>query len=219
MKFTPEELNQLEENLKHPKGEAGVEVARNMNENNISMTRSAISSLPIKDKDLILEIGHGNCAHLTEVLSQADQLKYSGLDISETMFEQAQILNEKFVSSGAASFHLYDGEIIPFEDNMYDQILTVNTLYFWNDPSSFLGEIKRVLKPGGYFSIAFADKKFMDKLPFVRDKFKLYDQQSFEILCEKVEFDLLEIRSYDETVVSKTGEEVERSYLVGVLTK
>ena len=43
---------------------------------------------------------------------------------------------------------------IPYEDNTFDLVTAVETLYFWPTPEADLPEIKRVMKPGGQLLIA-----------------------------------------------------------------
>jgi len=81
------ELKELESQLNCPTGEKGKEIAKEMNNSNIDMTIASIEAIKIKDNNIILEIGHGNCGHLNEVLKQAENIHFFGLEISETMFK------------------------------------------------------------------------------------------------------------------------------------
>jgi SAM-dependent methyltransferase len=60
---------------------------------------------------------------------------------------------------------LYEGKKLPFEDETFDKIFTVNTVYFWENPVEFLNEIYRVLKDDGTFVLTFGQRDFMEKLP------------------------------------------------------
>ena len=77
--ITDKELQELASQLKCPNGIKGVEVADLMNETNISMTLHSIDRLNLHDNNNILELGHGNCAHLPYVLQQKNNLTYNGL--------------------------------------------------------------------------------------------------------------------------------------------
>ena len=72
-------------NLANPEGEKGIEIAEMMDATNISMTMESVAALELDDSNRILEIGHGNAGHLEQLLKLADDLNYTGLDISETM--------------------------------------------------------------------------------------------------------------------------------------
>lgn len=212
-------LEQLASQLSCPKDNIGIEVANNMHENNIRMTRSAIDALQIIDGDLILELGHGSCKHLAEVLDKAKHTSYYGLEISELMQQQASEFNSSATNANRASFHLYDGQKIPFVDNTFHKILTVNTIYFWENPEDFIKEIYRVLKPGGLFAISFADRDFMESLPFTAYGFDLYSKEMVYNLAEVAGFKIKDISSFTEKIKSKAGDEVERLFYVAVAQK
>jgi hypothetical protein len=59
-----EKLKILAQNLANPQGEKGIEIGEMMNETNIGMTLESIKMLLIEDDEHILEIGHGNAAHV-----------------------------------------------------------------------------------------------------------------------------------------------------------
>lgn len=205
--------------LSCPKNAEGIEVANNMHENNIGMTRKAIEALSIANGDLILEIGHGNCRHLPEILNKAENTSYYGLEISELMHKQASKLNKAAIEANRASFHLYNGLQIPFAENTFSKILTVNTIYFWENPEEFIKEIYRVLKPNGLFAISFADKDFMESLPFTIYGFDLYSKEKLYALAEVANFKIKDISSFTEKIKSKTGDKVEKLFYVALLEK
>lgn len=216
-KLTKEELKQLEIQLRCPKGEIGKIVAKNMNESNIDMTLTSINSLKIKDGNTVLEIGHGNCAHLNEVLKQAKNIQFFGLEISETMLNEAKRINSAFSTKNNITFQLYDGENLPFKNNIFDKIFSVNTLYFWKHPIKMLNEIDRVLKKDGVFALTFAQKKLMKSLPFVKDKFTLYDTIDLIPLISKSNLKIKKIIDREKMVTSKDGKLVNRHYSMFLL--
>lgn len=219
MKQDKELLKKLATQLSCPQNEEGIEVANMMHDSNIGMTRKTIAALEITAGDLILELGHGNCKHLSEILSQAENTSYYGLEISELMKKQAAENNVAATQGNRASFHLYNGNKIPFSDNTFDKILTVNTIYFWENPEAFIQEIYRVLKPKGHFAIGFADKDFMESLPFTAYGFDLYSKEKAYSLAEVAGFKVIDISSFTEKIRSKTGDEVERLFYVALAEK
>ena len=140
-----EELQAIASQLKLPTGEKGIEMGNMMNETNINMTKHSIQNLNISNENRILELGHGNAGHVEFLFEQAEKLKYYGLEMSQLMFQEARQINRNFVSQKQAFFSLYDGNTIPFEDELFDKIFTVNTIYFWQKPEELLAEIKKKL--------------------------------------------------------------------------
>jgi ubiquinone/menaquinone biosynthesis C-methylase UbiE len=77
-----------------------------------------------------------------------------GLDYSE---------DSVFVSRRKNARHIHDGRVeichasvssIPYEDDTFDLVTTVETFYFWPAPETDLLEVRRVLRPGGEILIA-----------------------------------------------------------------
>lgn len=189
-----------------------------MNATNIGMTLESIHSLLMEDNEHILEIGHGNAGHLKSFLKIAKDLKYTGIDISETMHNEAKNLNAEFKDQ--AEFVLYEGEKLPFEDEVFDKIFTVNTVYFWKKPVEYLNEIYRVLKDNGTFILTFGQRDFMETLPFTVYDFTLYSNDEMEELISKSQFKRMKISEKEEEIKSKTGDElIKRIYTVLTIKK
>jgi len=214
-----EELQAIASQLKHPTGEKGIEMANMMNETNINMTRHSVKNLQIESGNTILELGHGNAGHVDFIFEQAENIKYYGLEMSELMFQEARRTNRNYVSQKQAFFSLYDGNTIPFEDNIFNKIFTVNTIYFWQEPEKLLLEIYRVLQPKGILCITFAEESFMKQLPFTQFEFELYNTEKAEKLIEKTSFKIINKEKLTEKVKSKTGELVDRAFTTLVLEK
>lgn len=214
-----EELQAIASQLKNPSGEKGIEMAHMMNETNINMIKHSIQNLNISKENKILELGHGNAGHVEFLFEQAKELKYYGLEMSDLMFQEARQINRNFVSQKQAFFSLYDGNKIPFEDESFDKVFTVNTIYFWQKPEELLAEIYRVLKPDGNFCLTFAEESFMKTLPFTQYEFELYSTEKAQDLIGKSAFKIVYNEPQTEKVKSKTGELVDRAFTTIVLEK
>lgn len=214
MPFTTEQLKELASQLSKPSGEQGIEVANMMHDSNLGMTISTVNELNIGDNDSILELGHANGKHIAQILDQAKNTTYYGLEIAELMKQEAE--NQKLANT---SFKLYDGQNIPFEDDSFTKAMTVNTIYFWQKPVELLNEVYRVLKNGGIFCIGFAQKEFMETLPFTQHGFNLYNHEKLQQLVAETSFELVSFTEHVEKVRSKADEMVERNYTVATLKK
>lgn len=214
-----QDLKALSEQLMKPSGERGIEVANMMNENNIGMTVNSIENLELKGNERILEIGHGNAGHLDYLLKKAEKLQYEGIDISELMIQEAVRINKAPIANKQAVFTLYDGTIIPFEQESFDAVFTVNTIYFWSDPAAFMNEIARVLKKGGRFALTFAEASFMEQLPFTKFNFTLYNLEAVQQLVDQAGLTIEKTDLQKEHIRSKTGEMVEREFVTVVIKK
>ncbi|RBQ04939.1 class I SAM-dependent methyltransferase [Pedobacter miscanthi] len=208
------DLKNIARQLSCPEGEHGIKTGEMMHASNVGMTSSAIDALNLQDNDSVLEIGHGNGGHIAQLLSKAENLRYYGADISETIITEAEKINQHFIDKGIVHFNLTDGNNLPFENNQFDKIFTVNTIYFWPNPGEYLKEIRRTLKPNGTFALCFADKTFMQNLPFTPYGFTLYEVEKVKRLLEDADFIIKNTIKKLEQVQSKTGEHVDREYYV-----
>ena len=216
--LSEEDLKNIAKQLACPEGEHGIKTGEMMHANNIGMTTSAIAALDLKNNETVLEIGHGNGGHIAQLLSKAENLHYFGADISATIIAEAEKINQDFITKGKVHLQLTDGITLPFEDGLFDKIFTVNTIYFWTNPSEYLNEIKRILKPKGTLAICFADKTFMQNLPFTPYGFTLYNIETVTERLEKAGFAIKNRLKKIEQIQSKTGEQIEREYYVVTAT-
>jgi ubiquinone/menaquinone biosynthesis C-methylase UbiE len=214
-----EELKEIASQLSNPHGSVGLRVAEVMHKTNISMSIAAIDALRLKDQDAVLEIGHGNCGHLKDVLDKAAGLKYQGLEISELMHEEAIKHSTECGFENEIGFSLFDGKRIPFEDESFDKIMTVNTIYFWKRPLNFLIEIYRVLKPNGICVICYGEEAYMAELPFTVYGFNLYNEEKIKSLIALSPFNVDQTETKSEMVMSKIGGLAKRDYTTITLHK
>lgn len=164
--------------LSHPSGDDGIKTGNEMYINNGDMIRCAVQHLQCRDQDRILETGPGSGAHVAFLLAAARDLHYEGVDISDTMCAMAREINAAEHQAAKVRFHTGNGENLPFARHSFHRALSVNTLYFWQNPALQLAEIYRVLKPGGTFILAYRSRHFMEKLPFTGfGEFRLYSAE------------------------------------------
>lgn len=217
--LSEQELKELAEQLRCPDGEKGILVAENMNSSNASMISETIKSIPFSKARSILELGHGNCSHLATLFSERKGISYYGLEISEAMREAAYCLNESLIKNGNISFGLYNGTAIPFDNNLFDCIFSINTIYFWENPKELLTDIHRVLKSDGSVLLTFTSKETLEKLAFSKFGFTLYTLSDVESLAAHAGFTVERIVEKKENAISKMGTPVERTFYIVQLKK
>jgi len=105
-----------------------------------------------------------------------------------------------------------DAEALPFRERSFDTIVSLEVIYYLNNPSTFIVEIERILKPNGICILSFYNSKldflvtirsFLRKLKFkkmfindgdpsftkLEDLYKYIDRTSLEISrIEKIIF-------------------------------
>lgn len=214
-----DELRELASQLRKPEGAAGLETATMMNETNLTMTLAAFESLGVEPNNAILEIGFGNGGHVAQLLSKNPGVRYTGLDISESMVAEATHRNQGLVDTGTALFHLGDGIQVPFADSSFERVFTVNTIYFWEDQQGYLAEIGRVTAPGGSIAIVYITPEFFDVLPFTKYGFTRPDDADLRKLANSAGLTVDNFDHQSDEVVRKDGTAATRSFTVARLSK
>ncbi len=115
----------------------------------IPETTWTISLLDIQPDDQILELGFGAGRAIELVASQAPNGYTYGIDHSQEMVRAASRRNSRAIKNGQVILHHGDLATLPFADNQFDKVFSIQTFYFWSDPLRTMAEIFRVLKPGG----------------------------------------------------------------------
>lgn len=178
-------LKFLATQLRKPDGEPGRQVGEKMNESNLYINKFTIEELKVAPGDKILEIGMGNGFFIKEIVFSADSVEYFGCDFSETMIAEASKINKQHIADGRVHLHLAAAEALPFDNETFDKIFTVNTIYFWEDLEATFKELKRVLKPGGRLLISVRPESSMQKYPFTKYGFRLFSSESLSDLLEQ----------------------------------
>lgn len=193
----------LVEQLRQPYGARGLQVAALMHESNLNMTHTCFSCVDIVPGDVLLEVGHGNGAHVRQFFEAVPNMSYQGLEVSWLMHHEAMRLNRASVANGKACFKVYDGDSFPFSDQKFEKIITVNTLDFVSDFVRFLSESYRTLKVGGKFGMAFASRDFMRSLPFMPPTFRLFEISQVEQLISNAGFvNVIEVNVHEESIIN-----------------
>ncbi|WP_157783964.1 class I SAM-dependent methyltransferase [Bradyrhizobium yuanmingense] len=127
-----------------------------------------MDALGIEQDDQVLDIGCGHGRSLMELAARAPRGHIVGLDLSELMIEIAAQRNRSLIEAARVELVLSTSESLPFPDGVFDKVQCVHVLYFWKDIETSLGEIARVLKPGGRLGLLFrtnADPKAIASFP------------------------------------------------------
>lgn len=204
----------IAQQLRKPSGEIGLKVAQKMNLSNELMNLVTIEKLNPKPLDHILELGMGNGLFVRKILEKEESIKYCGCDISELMIKEAEINNAFFIKKGQASFVLRKKSTLPFENNTFNKIFTINTLYFWDTPKHQLSEIKRVLKEAGELFISIRPKKVLEQYPFTKYGFTKYSEEDACNLLIEHGFKIIEVVKKEETNTDMLNNVVDREILV-----
>lgn len=196
--FDPKELAAQ---LRKPEGEYGVNLANELNQSNLALSEFTYDHMGLQDSDRVLEIGFGNGKLIPMILNTANDIDFVGIDISETMVDEATKHNKVYVASGMVELKVAGTDSIPYPDNHFDKVATVNTLYFWDTPLEDAEEVYRVLKRGGKLCIGIRPKSETKKFEFTKHGFTLYSCEDAKNLLISAGFADVECFTKEEKVV------------------
>ncbi len=99
-------------------------------------------------KDLqMLEVGSGRGGGSSAIKKYLAPANMTGLDIASNAVEFAN----KTLGREGLTYVQGNAENLPFEKEMFDVVINVESCHAYGSVPKFLEEAKRVLKPGGYF--------------------------------------------------------------------
>jgi ubiquinone/menaquinone biosynthesis C-methylase UbiE len=167
---------QMAAQLRQPAGDEGIATGEWMNKGNMHINADTIKIVAPSANDTILEIGMGNGFFVKDILTPHHSIYYIGCDFSDVMVAEAEKINADWVAAGKARFVFSDMTNMPFDDGVFNKVFTINTVYFWEDASKNLTEIKRVLATSGTFILAFRPKHLMELYPFTKYGFVMFSK-------------------------------------------
>lgn len=162
------------EQFGNPHGFVGKVCCVIMNVINKAMYRKTISLLEVKAEDNVLDIGYGN-GYLLQCIYKKANVNLYGIDISDDMKAQACGKNKRALVEGKLFLEIGDCCDLNYEENYFQAITSINTVYFWSDVVKGLSEIYRTLKDGASFFNVLYTREWLDKLSYTEKGFKKYD--------------------------------------------
>jgi len=146
------------------------------NEGNNDLNSFVMDMLELQSSDRVLEIGFGPGKLINQMAAITTEGVVEGIDFSEVMLKQASRANKHHITHGKVRLQRGECKNLPFENESFNKLCSINTLYFWKDPDKYFLEMFRVIRPGGIIAIGFRDDKQMSNLNLSRDIFTTYSQ-------------------------------------------
>jgi ubiquinone/menaquinone biosynthesis C-methylase UbiE len=200
--------------LANPEGEIGLAIANSLNSINAEALAWAFSAVAPDNGNRILEIGFGNGHTVPRVLELAERLTYAGIDISETMVNEATRFNAAEIADRRVDLRVGTSSRIPFPNAAFDRTLAVNTLYFWSDPAVDLRETRRVLKPGGKLVLGSLSPSSAQANPMFKFGFRFLSQEELVDLLGNAGFPEVSIDVHRGIRKMQNGESYEAEYFI-----
>ena len=106
--------------------------------------RMTLQALGPQAGDRILDVGCGTGLVLRQVQGEVDRASLHGSDLSPAML---QVAGERL--EGRVRLLQARAEVLPYADESFDAVISSSVLHYVPEPEAALGEVRRVLRPGG----------------------------------------------------------------------
>jgi MPBQ/MSBQ methyltransferase len=120
-----------------------------------AMYRLIADDLGISPADRVLEVGFGRGLGSVLIANSYRPAEMHGIDLSPEQVERAHQLNADTLAAyrGRLAFRHGAAEDIPFPDNHFTKLISVEAAQHFEDIPGFVNEAARVLAPGGRLSV------------------------------------------------------------------
>ena len=143
-----------------------------VNDNDIA--RSLLMHIPSAFSGKLLDVPVGTAVFTCQKYQSLPKADITCLDYSEDMLAQART---RFKANDIQNIKTIQGDVgdLPFEDNAFDIVLSMNGFHVFPDKKRAFQDTRRVLKSGGKFLACF----------YIRDRSKISDTLVKYILAPK----------------------------------
>jgi ubiquinone/menaquinone biosynthesis C-methylase UbiE len=121
-----------------------------MEGHHISITRQTLERMRLRPADKVLDLGCGAgwaSRLLAEAVNHADKPgQVVGLDVSDEMIRRARAASTSYDN---LMFVIGSAQQVPWEENYFDKVLSVESFYYYADQERALGELFLVMAPRG----------------------------------------------------------------------
>jgi len=161
--------------LQSPSGIFGKYVLPKLwNRRNRMLNDVTFDALEVQTTDRVLEVGFGGGYLLNRILPAVADGYAAGVDASDAIVKQSQGRFQKPIQSGRMEIICAGAENLPFPQESFNKVCSVNSIFYWNCIARGLSEIYRVLQKDGIFVMTFTSEACL------RDRFSQTDWRFFD---------------------------------------
>jgi SAM-dependent methyltransferase len=143
---------------------------------NQGMNSLALRLLDVRPGEHVLEVGFGGGNLLAAILAEEPE-RAIGVDLSEEMVERSRRRFRRDIAAGRARILHGSVDSLPLGTEAVDKACTLNSLYFWPDPSAAFRELARVIRPGGSLVLGCEAPETLRAWPGHRFGFSVYSPE------------------------------------------
>lgn len=185
MNLPPTPSRLLARELAHPSALLGpLVLAPLWNRRNVALNDAAYEALAVGPDDHVLEIGFGGGYLLRRLSSKATLGLVAGVDVSPSMLAYVSHRERKRIAEGRLVLRCAAAEALPFPGDCFSKLCSVNSLFYWDNPSQAFSEMRRVAKSGARLVLCFTDRRSLARKGFARQGLRLYEKGEIKQMLE-----------------------------------
>jgi SAM-dependent methyltransferase len=169
-----------------------------LNRGNGDQIQRAIAALELASHHKVLDIGFGGGQGFPTLLRVCSEGKVAGIDPAETMVRRARRIWSREIEAMRLQIEHGSVSSLPWDEGRFDRVMTVNTIYFWEDLEAGLHEVRRALAPGGAFLISVLPPQTLERWG--------YTGQGFRVAAPSFYAEAFRAVGFDEVTVQETGD-------------
>lgn len=112
-----------------------------------------LAVLDVQPGDRVLEVGYGPGALVRLLAARTEASLILGVDPAPAMRDLATTHNRAAVAAGRVDLRAGTAAATGLADQSVDRVVSVNNVALWPDLEAGLGELRRVVRPGGTVAV------------------------------------------------------------------
>lgn len=158
------------------------------NQHNGALNDLTLQHLNLQSNDHVLEVGFGGGYLLGKMLPTLTSGSLAGVDNSKAMVKFCEKRYRPFTQSGKLALQLASAEQLPYANNRFTKVCSVNSIFYWSDARRAIGEFWRVMRETGLLILCFTSKESLATRNFSKQGLKLYEQNEVVEMMKTVGF-------------------------------
>lgn len=130
-------------------GQAWIDEQQGVDRYGLALYGVVAGAVDLSGKD-VLEVGCGRGGGAAFVFDRFKPRTMTGVDLAKTAIQRCRELHAR----PGLHFAVADAEDLPFPDGSFDAVISVESSHCYPNFNTFLSEVRRVLRPGGFLLIA-----------------------------------------------------------------
>lgn len=145
-----------------------------LNRANRQSNNAVYESLEIEKGDCVLEVGFGGAELLLKIAQHSQCSELCGVEKSGHMVRRAQSLVQRKKLTSTVKLSVGCIETLPYLNNRFDRVCSVNTVYFWSDLDHCAAELARVTADTGKVVLGYGSGEKLAQSGYTENGFRFY---------------------------------------------